>query len=1139
MSSLALREMFKSKNPLNYLMGLKLLSFDESYKKIGQCISHPISKHVLNQKNFLPKSYNDLRNVKDLYFTNNFEGELAWMLKSIVNYKDKLNAFFKFEESLQKNILLGNGQKSIEIVEKINNEICYSYWSLENLFSIKSRFFGSEENWNLLKEFNLNVKNNVSLIFGEFFSKKCENEVTILQYKRELDNLISGLGESDSEFFIFRLGNIFYKDFKNLTTLLFIEGASSIIDQYLFFIELVYFLSLDEQNNSLVERILKTLKENGFNDYRIDRILEVNKSERIIKNFNNEIIDLFNTYSEGKYDECIVLCKELLRIQPECIEIYEIYIKSIIELNIVFTNTGISEVIDDILKSLYSLYSKKTDFYEAEESILKYYLSFSKINFFKQLASLSINISGSELNNSRNSISYFAFSKFSNPNIIMWNDFRKSSNFNINELEANLTLQINHLIGKGTIEEIDNLKIPQTKKDLYKARIGFYYKDKQSEEILSKLYNNENLNIISLEETIIYLFDFYITKNDIGSLLKILVDAYFKNNFLLKRIGTQNLLNLIINNNYYPLQANINLPIFFHIINAENYFQFASLDVYLNSIGLTKPSQISFNENDKTKQIYLLEKVCTLEVLNNFYLIFENDEEVLDERIDILRKLISVDDSNFDKYIEEIAVLSRKKRVDSTLQNYNDGKISLNFDRLKDDTDYSIQTSFNRFLSLREYSERINFKIVEVDLLVKKYLEDLENKEGNFQDASYIAFKSLFLEMVNVFLFSKEHGLDGDLSTRIRHGVLENKLRIVFKNNHLISIKNNDIYTDISYWTEMCNQLDYIDDILIGIQTYIKDFSKRIDDLIFTIKNDYIQIISYKHYTKEKAFFNYTFSEEYLWLAYNDVKETVNNYSEFQNYCFNFLKNHTEKLLNDISKIFKNKIKNDFYLIIDDFEKNIDGIRNIGGDVHSDIKQKIKYAKTQIEDELHEISKWFKLTTYFDVETLDIETIILTSLEIINNNIETNINPKITLPDQNYLVANGYSYIEIFKILFENALKHSNLILDDLNINVIVDEPIFLSDKDSNILLKLKIGVKNDVDSQVSENCNMDYISKNWNSSLINVNVEGGSGYQKINRILKYDIKALDSNVDFEITENTFAVYFNILLNLDLLKNEN
>ena len=1131
MTSKVLKELYLTVNPVMFLMGLKNLNFDEAYKKINQCYLHPITKSLLNQKNTFPKNYKDIRNVTNNYFTNNLEGELAWLLKSIIIHKDSLNSFYNYEERFQQNILLNNYDEALTIVNIVNSEICHSYWGMENTFSLKDRENGNNDNWNFLKKINEDVTESMSLLFSEFFSKKAEKEVSTFQYKRELENIINGLDNKDTEIFIFRLGSIFYNDYKNLDILVFIENYSSIIDKYLALIEILYILSNNRDNNTIVEKVLLELKKNGFKDHRIDRLLEFNRSTKEIKDFDINILNLFDRYSEGQYILALEESKILINEKPSCYELFEIYVKCLLELKSDFVETHISKNIDEILKSLYIIYSKGDNFYEAEENLIKFYLNFPKCDFSKQLISHVLNISGSKLSNTLNDNLHFAYSKYSNPKILTGES--EGQFFNLELLEKHLSLKINFLISIGDFDSLNKISvIPDFKKKIYSTRIGFHFKDKFNRTVLENLMNDKNLAVNSFEEVLTYYFKYCIESDKISELLEILVNAYFKNKFLLRKLKTDELISQIIDKDYYYDQANINLPIFFYINNSESYFQFASLDTYLTSVGISKPSDLTFIENDGEldKKIYLLEKVCNLEVLNKFYSVFENDEEILDERINILRILISINDISSYKYFEEIAVISRKKRIDSTIQNYNDGKISLNFDGIRDENTTSLETSFNRFIKLRDFTEKHDLKVIEADILIKRYLDEFLKREDKFQDASFVAFKSIFLEIVDLFLFSKEHGLDGDLSTRIRHGVLENKLRFVFSNNDLISTKNNDIYGDVEYWISLCKSLDYLPEISDEIQTVIQEFSQKVDNLIYLIKNDYIQIKSYKHHSKERAFFNYIFNEEYLWILYKEVNDSIFNYPDFQNYCFDILKIYSENILKQISKIIQQEIKAEFLNLLDDFEIKIDLVNKIGGDVHSELKQKIKYAKTQIENELMEISKWFKLTTFFDVETLDIETIVLTSLEIINNNNDFKIIPKITFPKNNYLVENGYSYIEIFKILFENALKHSKVEISQLDLIVNIDEPLFVETQNDDISLVLKFSISNNINDEVAKNCNMKYISENWDSSLINVNIEGGSGYQKINRLLKYNIKVIDSYVKFKITNNKFYVEFTTYL---------
>src|SRR5690606_31091869 len=121
----------------------------------------------------------------------------------------------------------------------------------------------------------------------------------------------------------------------------------------------------------------------------------------------------------------------------------------------------------------------------------------------------------------------------------------------------------------------------------------------------------------------------------------------------------------------------------------------------------------------------------------------------------------------------------------------------------------------------------------------------------------YLSFKSLVNELIDGFLFNKKNGLDGELSTRIRHGELENQIRSVFDKFHLISKRNDDgLYSNLPYWDNLLSL--YLDENSSNkIQNILKEFSKKIDSIIQFLVTENIQVKSENYPAKKHAFFNY------------------------------------------------------------------------------------------------------------------------------------------------------------------------------------------------------------------------------------------------------------------------------------------
>jgi len=1132
-----LRDFYHSKYPIDFLSDVKLKNYSKTYKALTKLEKHPFVKNLLYNHSSTPNDYSGLKTFNRLPDTGNLEGEIAWFTKSITKYKDELNKFIALEKTYQRNILTGKFHEAKDEIKRINDDICHSYWSIENSFSIEQKLNGTEGNWAFLKDINSKTPEPYTLFFNKYFSVKSEKDTTVLQYKRELESLFyEDISKSDIEYIVFKLGYFSSDDFTEFSHILNFDSNSSIIDKYLMIIDILFELSNNNQYISLTKEVLKTLKNEGILDSRIDRLLEYNSiSSGGFIELNEEILILFDKYSLGDYSNCIEYCNELLVKFPSCIELYEIYIKSLIELNQEFKKTEISEPIDSILNDLYNLYTKNDAFYDSKENLLKQYLSFPKLTFFKQLLSLTIGLTNNG-QGSRKVIRtiYFANSRFSNPQLVLINSLSKKIFFNKELLKKHLSLRINHSIINNEFDTLEDEGIPKNKLKIYKARSGFHNNNKLDISLLEELYNQPDLNINSKEEIILLLFEAYYKNDDIDKLIPLLVDSYFINKFLLERINKSSLLDIIIDKNYNLGNTTIDLPIFFFIEDVNSYFLYATLETFLTSIKVNKPSEIN-TETNNPKLIFLLENICNTDVLNNFYLIYDDDDDVIEERIKVLRMLIDLNKVKSDNYLEEIASLTQKQKIDKIIQTVNDGIISLNFNRIKEDKDYSLESNFNRFLRLKSFSDEFELNLSDTSNFFNKSATDSVEENPKQQDASFISFKAIFNEVLENFLFSKEHGLDGDLSTRIRHGVLENQIRPILGKNHLIAIKETEeTYKNINYWQVKCNESGLTENTTKKLQDCFKLFSKSIDTAIITILKEYLQIQSNRHKSKEYGLFNYTYTDDYLWEIYKDVTDEPISYDDFLTIVFDQLKQRTEYLLKDISSFLTNTVNQDFQLHLDKLLNDTKKVLPKHEETRSEIELNINRTKTELERELYDISNWFKITNKLADSVLDIETIVKTAIESINLNNSDKIFPKLSF-EGGIFYERGFYYIDIFKILIENAVKHSDLKKSDLGINIDIIAGMLRNKEGVNLpYSKLIVKFSNKLGANVDKEAldqKLKKVTENWSniSDLNKVNNEGGSGLQKIKRMLKFDIAVYNSDIKYQILDSELKIELGVV----------
>jgi hypothetical protein len=176
-------------------------------------------------------------------------------------------------------------------------------------------------------------------------------------------------------------------------------------------------------------------------------------------------------------------------------------------------------------------------------------------------------------------------------------------------------------------------------------------------------------------------------------------------------------------------------------------------------------------------------------------------------------------------------------------------------------------------------------------------------------------------------------------------------------------------------------------------------------------------------------------------------------------------------------------------------------------------------SSTDIGVELDYLSRWFVLNTTSSASLLSMGTILDASLNLTNRiNPTFNLRPHIEIKQE--LV--GYSnLIFVFNILLMNVIEHSKLSSNDLKLTI-------ESDVDANqthVFIKFTHNLNSNADFSANVK-KLNLVKENWNNheNIDRSNKEGESGYDKIKRILIYEVMAKSDLFDFELVDNSISV---------------
>lgn len=1118
----------KDTNRPNLFVYVKSTFKYKDLKKAIKIISrHSQGRYYLNS-NSLPRSYKSLRKGKILQYSGKFQSEIGWILYSIIQNSSVINVFLLRRTEFEKAMLLENYDEARKILDSIEKDVCFSNWTLENRLLLEEKSNGTESNWLTLNSISKEINDSLLQFLAEQSSKKAEDKFSYSGYRSNFESIISGANPNVNEYLCFKLLYPGYIGFQNYGFYVNVESISSVIDRYIMLLDVLTDMAYEHVD--FVSSIVEELSEKFYKDSRLEQIARITNTDfRNQSNIPNKLLaEVLDLYTVGHYKSVVEKSKKLIVSQPSSLEIYVLYCKSLIELDLDFTPTLISTTVDAILGILYSVFKINDEFNNSVEDGFKISLQLFSHDIGKQLSSVIGNYVMLRKAGTKDSIHYYVYSKFYNPSLAY---HVTDKNYIISKLlSQNITdLIINRIICGDTEKVLSDERLPFHKRQWYNAKLLFL--QEKFKELIEFYESNpkliEQLHPYSLKEYFEIIYVSYSNLDDIEACITHFVKVYFKNpNYTIKFDR-----DLLKEEDAITQQNSVEAAIVSHIIGNDNYNVYVQYDNFLVSRNLDKPSEIDWNnESLLPYRVYFLNRVCSIDVMQ-YSIHFNGSEDVENQRLEILKMLLEFDSENTDDYIQQISEITRKSRVRNLIRDVNRGRITVNIQQLKEQESNLIKDKYVRFKALQEFARNSNAEVVDsTSKLISEYFVRIYevNRKESFKaeknDPAFAFYKLIFLELRDKFLFSKNFGLDGYLSTRIRHGTLSNHIRSVFETQNLLFQKKSQVYVPDNIWEN--NSRDIELEKIDSIKDVFIQFTEEVDDFTQTLVKDYIQIVTERKFDKERGLFDFTISDEDFKILYTESNAAVSNHTSLINYIFDILETMLLANLKSIRYVINNQVK-DFY--IDLLNRLQADLRQIDDSTKLIlIYQSIARSQTEIINELQRISEWFNLSNPSTDTILDIETVVETALEI-TNTIYPNENLQVKIEDNSGVpfVVGTTNMIYICRIIFDNIIKHSGLSSNDRSVEVesklIEDEKVLALSFKNNINPSLKGSIEKSLSK----------VKKDWEDNRLNyikINVEGGSGYDKIRKMMAIDMQMDKYDFNFQVSDTNLTVilYFSV-----------
>ncbi len=1093
--------------------------------------------------NPLPNSYKELGKCEAVYASKNFISEINWTLIAIRKYSYQINLFIVYKEFYENCFLLGNYVEAEKYLDKIENEICFSLWTLENRFLIKEFAHSSTDNKEFLSDFNLiNESEGVTKSLAHYLSLRAERALSVNRFNSDLEIGLSKIdGDKKLEhtnYYRFKLSFLNHLTYTQYVEILGYDFPHSIIDRYLNLRKVLALLLTTA--NQMVDKVEA---EKTIRFYIVNRISYLTKklndpilfklklfaSEKMFPAFDEKQsklqLSIIDKYTTGFYSEVQDEVGELLKQKATQFDLYLLYVKALVYQKKPFHFIGSERSIQNqILVEMFKIISVSANPTEAGINLLR----------------IANNISSSELSygitdfvhhqtKGKNERKLLARLSFDAANPVIHEIF-PDINSQINYLELlkdkfSSSITIDFLYNK--IQNIESLlvfekRLPEVKfKAEYAKALQKKKQFKEAAEIWEYLIENYSDTIPVLETAIHNLYFCYEELSRYDECVKLFVDSFLENTHIIEKIEVDSLLTKIKENRFKVVKPNIELPIFYTIANADENETHTAFEKFNLNAGVCKPSELLpiYDKFEEHKILLYLKFTCGPEILkHSIHIIGSKDR--LEERLKICQFLREKDTEDKVFYDDEIKYISNILVIQKGLLELDESKIYVNEQGIVTKELKEYEAIYLRFKTIAGIANKN--KILLLDKLGRLTTLNYTEEKTEAETIEYSSnpvfdiYKELFDAIKDKFLHSK-FGIVAYLSTRIRHGVLLGEIRPIFEKHKLITLREGDTsnYRRNIFWDGVFHDQSSLS--VAKIQDLLKDFSYSVDGLIFDLIKKYLQV--YEEDSNKDGWFNYNFEDTALfWFSIASIK--TRDFNQFAQKVFEILWDRTDNNLTLIREKIQSDIANEFNALFDKLEKDV--VDLLGIYRSQLLVNAIKACSTETQTVITRISSWFKRSGT-SASDFQIENLIDIVMEYTN---KTHPNKRISLSreiNHNCKIKGEYltHFADLLRIYTENILKHSD------EKALIIDAKIVVDRIDDVLEIKIENAVTN---KQSIESLKSLWINKKMDiSKLLN---EGKSGYHKAYKILQSDLLNEDNYFFTALTDDEDFFSVNMVINL-------
>ncbi len=922
----------------------------------------------------------------------------------LLNNASELNKYIEIKDQLIQATAISSYKEAYSLLDKIEKYVSASMFGTYYGLRLKRLEKGITETTNLYNEI---YKINSAL---RYFTTICLKTSHIdLPIEQDVERLYQSF-QGDDEIRDFITATAFPFKKTNGDKWLRLLLATSLIDLYEGFIFQLQCLPKGKLNDEHIRELVTKLA-GAIDDIRLQRLYALINNGKTLESFKDitEEIGIIEDYYSGEYNHVIQKGREYLKIHPLCATILNIYHKSCIKMGHM-TEDLFSE--DSLAGRLHNLHYESITNGPISEScrvlLRSLSIAWHQIPEIKQI--------------------YHNFKDLDSEGSIYENYWRYSLLPEIKDALFFNSIEgaVDYLDTSGYNNEFSSVVeiLRGAKKDYYNQtrRLLYGFPNSDIHAYRGEIEADEPTPLV-MNYAVSQLFKRLIELGSTADAVSLYVRYRIENPHIKIDIEKKEILRLMTDPKDAKIADQLTLSIFYTMIGAETYKRYLAYKRFLKSNKLRRASEIE--ELNTPKLIYFIGKVVDRAVLNLHILEFETEEDVVNERIELCKKIYTITKDK--TYSDEITTLIKEQEVTALAQEVNDSKIHVDVQSLISGELSEVKILFESYLQVDDDLEIYEQESVEGLLNSLQNHNDpkstIESDELPSVRYKKVIFNLMFLSIRDKFLLDPIYGLDKYLSARIRHGTLLTQLRNHFFAYSLVTNKKTGgDYERNSPWTQ--HKLATLsDDAQNVINERLLHFTMWLDDQLKAIKDEVIQIKTERIKGAPKGLFDYSF-EKMANLINELGGHTYDSFEAFVYSAVDLLWKWTGLVLESVRNFFRQYEEMVLKMLT---ELQIDVIRAMQDAplLIAIFKDAITDCRRDFQTDIAVVTDWFKLEQS-KVRTFNVRQAVDTSLAVINKmNQNALAFSKISITDNSTYNGKRFNAIhDIFHDMMNNILGY-------------------------------------------------------------------------------------------------------------------